>query len=439
MRGSPRDYDHWAQLGNRGWSWDEVLPYFIRSERQERGAGTLRGGEGELNVSDVIAQHPASLALIEAGARLGLPRNPDFNGETQEGIGFLQFTMRNGARQSAATAFLKPVRSRRNLEIRTGARVERLLLNGRRATGVALSVRGARHEVRGREIILSGGAFGSPHILLLSGIGPGEQLSAHGIPVAHDLPGVGENLHDHLYAHCLVRVEAGFSLNGIISSWRILPHVLQYALQRRGILAMGAAQVGGFFRSGPHVDGPDLQMQFRPFSMVLTEDGRYVSESEPGVTCSCGHLRPQSRGRLTLSSADPADPPQFVMNYLTEGEDRRAMVAGLRWIRRLFATSPIKEHVVAESAPGAAAESDEELLAYLRATAQSMYHPVGSCRMGQDDRAVVDQRLRVRGMEGLRVVDASIMPVVPSGNTNAPTIMVAERASDFIKEDRAAW
>jgi choline dehydrogenase len=436
IRGVPSDYDGWAQAGNRGWSWQDVLPYFRKSERQQRGESEFHGAGGELSVSDVLTRHPASEALIAAGAACGLPVNEDFNGRTQDGIGFLQFTMNDGARHSAASAFLKPARLRKNLTIRTDAHVERVVLDGRRATGVMLKVGEKRVEEKGREIILASGTIGSPHLLLLSGIGPGEHLQEVGVTVRHHLPGVGENLHDHVYGHYLARVDPAFSLNGTIGSWRILPHVLTYALKRRGLLTMAAAQVGGFFRSGPHVDSPDLQMQFRPFSMVITEDGKYKSEDKPGVTASVGHLRPRSRGRLTLRSANPAEHPRFFMGYLMDEEDQRAMVAGMRWLRRLFQTSPMREHVEAESVPGKDVLTDDEILAYLRASAQSMYHPVGSCRMGQDDMAVVDERLRVRGLDGLRVVDASVMPSVPSGNTNAPTMMVAERAADLIKEDR---
>jgi choline dehydrogenase len=445
MRGVPGDYDHWRQLGNPGWSWNEVLPYFKRCERQERGADRFHGAQGELGVSDVSDRHPASIAFVQAGMNIGLPPNEDFNGASQDGIGFLQVNVRRGFRSSASMAFLRPVQERPNLRIEVGAQVERLVLEGRRVSGVAFR-RGEEHIVAtAREVILSAGAISSPHILALSGIGDAEELKRFDIPVIHHLPGVGRNLQDHVYAHYLSRVSPAFSINRLIvksdriaTSWQLLPHVLQYVLRRKGLLSSAAAQAGAFIRSGPQAPTPDLQIQFRPFSMIITKDGRFTAEPDPAVTASCAVLRPLSRGRIALKSPDPFQPPAIRFNYLSADADSHALVKGMRWVRRIFAAPPLADHVIHETSPGGDCRTDEEILDYLRRNAQAMYHPVGSCKMGADPLAVDDAHLRVHGIEGLRVIDASVMPTITSGNTNAPTIMIADRASDLIQEDLAA-
>ena len=442
MRGAPPDYDHWQRLGNAGWSWSDVLPYFRKSERQERGSDAFHGADGELHVSNLFSPHPASEAFVAAGNAIGMPLNGDFNGAVQEGIGYVQYNVKHGMRHSAASAFLDPARRRKNLTIETGAHVTGIVTGDGAAQGIRYRHGGALKEVRAREVILSGGAINSPQLLLLSGIGPAEGLRALGIPVVHDLPGVGRNLHDHAYAHYLSRVDSRFSINKLIlnaaqarTAWRLLPQVWQFARSRGGILASAAAQVAAFARSGPQVATPDLQIQFRPFSMIITADGRFVAENHPAVTASCSHIRPQSRGAVTLKSPDVFEPPNILFNYLMAAEDQRAMVEGIKIIRRIFAASPLKEHVVAETKPGISHQTDGEILDYLRTNAQAMYHPVGTCKMGNDSLAVVDDRLRARGIRGLRVVDASIMPSIVSGNTNAPTIMIAEKAADMIRSD----
>ena len=444
MRGNPRDYDLWQQQGNVGWSWADVLPYFRRSEHQQRGGDTFHGDAGELHVSDLAEPHAASKAFVAAGEAIGLPFNPDFNGAAQDGIGYVQYTIRRGVRHSAATAFLDPARSRSNLTIETDAHVLRIVVENGRACGVEYQRGDTRHTVTASEVILSGGAINSPQVLMLSGIGSAAELQSFGIPVVRDLPGVGRNLHDHIYAHYLSRVEPGFSINSLIlnaasarTSWRLLPHVLQYAWRRTGLLTSAAAQVAAFARSGEHVETPDLQIQFRPFSMIITKEGRFVAEDHPAVTASCSHIQPRSRGALTLRTPEPLDAPAILFNYLDAAEDQRAMIAGVKIIRHIFAAAPIAKHVVAEALPGPDCSSDDDILAYLRGHAQAMYHPVGTCRMGNDAMAVVDARLRVRGLAGLRVVDASVMPSIVSGNTNAPTIMIAEKAADMIRADAA--
>jgi choline dehydrogenase len=437
MRGTWRDYDGWRDLGNPGWGWSDVLPYFKRSEGHYRGDSALHGGQGELGISPVHNPHPASEAFIQSAMALGIPRTEDFNGPQQDGVGYLDLMVRGGQRSSTAVGFLRPVMGRSNLQVRTGALVERVVMEGRQARGVQFSIAGRRQQVGAGEVVLCGGAINSPQLLMLSGIGPGTALSALGIAVVHDLAGVGQNLHDHVYAHCLARVEAGYSLNPKISrNWKMIPDVLEYAFKRTGLLTSAAAQVGLFVRTRDGLQTPDMQLQMRPFSMI-SKGGMYSAEPTPAITASCAILQPHSRGQLTLRSADPREAPRMVANYLTDPRDLPTLLAGIRLIRRIFATKPFADFYQAEDLPGPGLTSDDALVAFLRDNAQSMYHPVGTCRMGPsaEDGAVVDARLRVHGIGGLRVVDASIMPVVPSGNTNAPAIMVAEKAADMIRED----
>ena len=433
MRGVPSDYDAWAQTGLKGWGWDDVLPYFLKSEDHFAGASPLHGAGGELTVSPLKNPHQTSQDFVAAAQSLGLPFNADFNGPAQDGVGYLQFTLRNGMRCSAATAFLNPAKSRANLRIETGFLVERVLIEGGRATGLRYRGKAGTVTVRAKEVILSAGTINSPQLLMLSGIGDPAELGRHGIDVVTALPSVGQNLQDHIYVHCMARVQPKSSVNRIVSNnLRLIPEVLRYALWRDGLLLTAAAQVGLFQRTGPHVESPDLQAQFRPFSMAVSKDGKFASEAEPYVTASCSCIRPQSRGRLWLESSDPAAAPHMVANFLTAEADQQVLIAGLKLIRRIYAAQPMAGHVVAERTPGVDVQSDAELLAYIRANAQSMYHPVGTCRMGADAASVVDAQLRVRGVAGLRVVDASVMPSIPSGNTNAPTIMLAEKAADLI-------
>ncbi len=436
MRGHPDDYNHWRELGNAGWGWDDVLPFYRRSECYEGGSTAYHGADGELSVENLKAPHIASRAFVEAGQRIGVPLNTDFGGATHEGIGFLQLNLRQGVRESASSAFLTPAKHRPNLDVQVNAHVLKVLTEGRVATGVVYRQGGVEQRALAGEVILSGGAINSPQLLMLSGIGPAQQLRGFGIDVVHDLAGVGENLHDHTYVHYLAEVSPEFSINRKISSnLRVLPHVLRYVLTRSGLLTSAAAQVGAYLRSRPGLTRPDLQLQFRPFSILVRKDGRITAENVPAVTASCSQSRPKSRGRLSLAAADPFAPPQILFNYLTDSEDCRVLMSGVRWMRRMFAASPFVEHVVKETVPGGGVDSDDELLAYLRANAQPMYHPVGSCKMGRDGMSVVDERLRVHGIERLRVVDASVMPAITSGNTNAPTIMIAEKASQMILED----
>jgi choline dehydrogenase len=438
MRGVPEDYDAWALAGNPGWAWSEVLPYFKKGERHYLGASPLHGGNGELAVSPLAHPHPASAAFVASANAAGMPLNQDFNGVQQEGVGYLQFMTDRGRRASASAAFLRPIRHRANLTVETGAMVDRIIVEQQRATGIAYRREGNRMAASGRHIILCGGAINTPQLLMLSGIGPASELLKHGIVPIVDTRDVGRHLQDHVYAHHLESVIPAFSINRTISSnWRMAPHVLRYFATRKGLLTSAAAQVGLFARSHPELKRPNLQIQMRPFSMV-SSGGMYTAQPSPAVTASCTLLRPRSRGAVTLRSANPNDAPAMRANYLVDEHDVPPMIAGLRLMRRIFATEPFASASRGEVMPGRRYRTDDELVDYLRNNAQAMYHPVGTCRMGPDADAVVDSRLRVTGLEGLRIVDASIMPTIPSGNTNAPTIMIAEKGADMIIEDERA-
>jgi choline dehydrogenase len=438
VRGQAQDFDVWRQFGNVGWAYQDVLPYFKRSEDQERGADELHGAGGPLGVSDVrLGQRQLCNAFIDACEAAGIPRSADFNGASQEGAGYYQLTNRNGRRCSTAVAYLRPARSRRNLRIVTAALVHGIELDGRRAIGIRCG-RAGRVETIGarREVILAAGAIGSPQILQLSGIGPGAVLAASGVPVRHELAGVGENLQDHLQVRFIYACSSGGSLNEVWHSpWQQLRAGLEYLLTRRGILTIGAGVAGAFARSRPDVDLPDVQFHFMPLSADRPGQGLHKFS---GVTASVCQLRPESRGTLAIASADPAAHPSIVANYLAAETDRRVLLDGMKLIRRTTSQPAFARYVLREHLPGPEADSDEALMAYARGYATTVFHPCGTCKMGSDPRAVVDARLKVHGIAGLRVADASIMPTLTSGNTNAPTIMIGEKAADMIREDARA-
>jgi choline dehydrogenase len=436
IRGQREDYDHWRQLGNAGWSYEDVLPYFRRSEDQQNGADDYHGTGGGLAVQNMRAKRDICEALISAAEELGLPRNADFNGARQEGAGYFQQTARGGLRCSTARGFLRPVKHRENLEIVTHALVERVLFEGARATGIAISVQGAPRQfglTPGGEVILAAGAIGSPQILQLSGVGPGELLQRHGIDLVRALPGVGQNLQDHLQIRTVYEVNVP-TLNGEINNlFRRALIGLQYAATRTGPMSMGASQVCIFARSNPDAETPDIQYHFQPLS---ADKPGIEMHPFPGVTLSVCQLRPESRGRIEIKSPDPKAYPAIYPNYLSTPKDCRTAVDALKFTRRLVATEALKSFVVREHLPGPGVATDDELLDSARNIAQTIYHPTSTCKMGADASSVVDERLRVHGIAGLRVVDASIMPTITSGNTNAPTIMIAEKAADMIIEDR---
>ena len=434
LRGQREDYDHWAQLGNPGWSWDEVLPYFKRAEHNERGADAWHGSGGPLNVADLRSPNPIARRFVQAAVQAGHPGNPDFNGAVQEGAGMYQVTHRDGERFSAAKAYLTPHLGRPNLRVITGARVTRIVLDGRRATGVEARLPGggtARLTAR-REVLLAAGALQSAPLLMLSGIGPGQALQSLGIPVRHDLPGVGAHLHDHpdvvqLFDAPKVRELLGLSPGAL---WRAIKGIQEWRRHRTGMLTTNFAEAGVFLRSAPEVATPDVQLHFVIGKLV--DHGRKAVFGL-GYSCHMCLLRPTSRGSVGLASPDPLAAPRIDPNFLAERDDVDRMIAGFKAMRRIMAQPVLAELGASEWADSALAQSDEQIEQLLRARVDTIYHPVGTCRMGPDARHdVVDAELRVHGVAGLRVVDASIMPDLPSGNTNAPTIMIAEKAADLI-------
>ena len=431
IRGQPLDYDNWARLGNPGWGWRDVLPYFIRSEDNARGASALHGAGGPLAVADIGERSELVDAFIEGAAELGFPRNDDFNGLEQEGAGYYQLTTRNGLRCSAADAYLKPARRRPNLAVETDAHATRILFDGARACGVAFRRRGVEREARAaREVLVSAGSLQSPQLLQLSGIGPGDLLNRHGIPVRRDLPGVGANLQDHLQVRVMYQCSKPITTNDDLNSWhRRIRIGLRWLLTRSGPLAIGINQAGLFARALPGAATPDLQFHFGTLSADLAGARPH---DFPGFTMSVCHLRPTSRGTVAIASRDPLAAPALQPNYLGTEVDCAATVEGIKLARRIAATSAMSGYIVREHRPGPAAESDAELLEFARNHGATIFHPVGTCKMGSDPLAVVDSQLRVHGVPGLRVVDASVMPTLVSGNTNWPAIMIAEKAADMI-------
>ncbi|WP_440997866.1 GMC family oxidoreductase [Arhodomonas sp. SL1] len=434
IRGQHEDFNDWVRLGNEGWSWQDVLPYFRRSERQQRGADDYHGDDGPLSVSDIPERNELCDAFIAAGQEIDIPRNDDFNGATQEGVGYFQLTVRNGRRCSAAVAFLRPAMERPNLHVETDALCERVLLQGGRAVGVRYRQGGRTLEARaGGEVIIASGAINSPQILELSGIGDPAVLGEHGIPVNHALPGVGGNLQDHLQARLILRCTRAITTNDDLHSFaRRMRIGLRYLLRRRGPLAVGINQAGGFARSDPELHRPDIQFHFGTLSSDVP--GSPVHRF-PGFTVSTCQLRPTSSGSVHLRTNDPAQYPSIRPNYLATDEDCRVMVNGVKLARRLVAAASLRPYIAAEYSPGPDAQSDDALLEFVRRDATTIFHPAGTCRMGNDGVAVVDPRLRVHGIEGLRVADCSVMPKLISGNTNAAAIMIGEKAADMILAD----
>ena len=434
IRGQHEDYDRWRQHGNHGWGYDDVLPFFRKAEDQQRGADDFHGAGGPLPVSDLGHPDPLSRAFITAAVEAGLPENPDFNGASQEGAGFFQTTTRHGRRASAAVAYLGSAKGRNNLRVETSALAQRIVFDGRRADAVEYRQAGTLKRARARkEVLVSGGAFNSPQLLQLSGVGPAELLRKHGIDVVLDAPGVGHDLQDHLQVRVVMRCSQQITLNDVVNSpIRKILTGLRYAAFRTGPLTIAAGTSGAFFRTNPRLATPDIQIHFLPFS---TDKMGEKLHSFSGFTASVCQLRPESRGSLRIRSADPAAPPEIRINYLSTEVDRTANVEGLKMLRKILQAPALRPYVVEEVDPGAKVVSDEALLSYCRARGSTIYHPTSTCRMGNDPLAVVDQRLRLRGVEGLRVVDASVMPDLVSGNTNAVVIMIAEKASDMILED----
>jgi len=426
-RGNRYDYDHWCALGNQGWSYADVLPYFKKAEHQERGASAYHGVDGPLNVADLRYVNPLTRAFVAAGVELGWTPNADFNGAEQEGVGVYQVTQKKGQRHSAADAYLKPARRRRNLTVLSRAHATRLLFDQRRCVGVAYLRDGQSEQVQvRREVLLCAGAINSPQLLLLSGIGPAAHLQMLGIPVTQDLPGVGQNLQDHLGVGVMYACTQPVSLAGA----ETLANILSYLLFKRGPLTSNGGEAGAFIKTRPELPAPDIQVAFVP--MATDNHGLYRPEGH-GFTIAIAQLRPQSRGFIALRSHDPLDSPAIQPRYLTGESDLQALVEGISLCRKVAQAKAFDSFRGKELYPGSEVQGDAAITDYIRTIAQTADHPVGTCKMGIDSLTVVDAELRVHGLAGLRVVDASIMPAIVSGNTNAPTIMIAEKAADMTK------
>ncbi len=431
IRGQRQDFDLWRQMGNAGWSYDDVLPYFRRAEGQERGADEFHGDDGPLSVSDLRAGHELHDAFIAAAQEAGFKANPDFNGAEQEGVGKYQLTVRKLRRCSAALAYLRPAAKRPNLRVEIRALAHRVLFEGKRAVGLEYAQDGVIRRARARrEVLLAGGSLNSPQLLQLSGVGPGALLREHGIDIVHELPGVGENLQDHIGCRVIYKVRKANTINEISRSWlRQAQAGLEYLLAGKGALMMGAAPIGLFARTREGLASPDVQYQFLAGSLDMPGKPMHPF---PGCSLVCIPCRPESRGWLRIRSPDPTLLPAMQPNYLGTRGDRETMVAGLKIARSIFRTPTMQRHVVSEFWPGEGIDDDEGWLDHARRTGSTTFHQVSTCMMGSHDTAVVDAELRVHGIDGLRVVDASIMPTVVSGNTNAATIMIAEKGADLI-------
>ena len=429
VRGQPRDYDIWAQMGNKGWSWSDVEPYFRKAECSVDVDDGVLGTDGPLAVSEPRLRSPVCDAWIEAAANSGYRKNPNYNGEDQEGVGHFFQTARDGLRASTARAFLKPVKARPNLEILTAHQVKRVTFENGRATGILCTHGDDDRKITARrEVILSAGAIGSPQILMLSGIGAPEHLGEHGIATQVALPGVGANLQDHLQARPIFKCKSPTLNNQVSTLAGRMGIALEFALKRTGPMTMAASLGVGFMKTRPELESPDIQFHVQPFSAGSDMKPHGFS----AFTTSVCQLRPESRGQIRLKSADPAAPPRIDPGYLSNETDCQTMVEGVRIARRIAGSEPLKSEITEEYMPGPRLSDDAELLDWIRDTATTIYHPSGTCKMGQDGDAVVDDRLRLRGIDGLRIADASIMPNLVSGNTNGPTIMIAEKAADLI-------
>jgi choline dehydrogenase len=439
VRGQAQDFDTWSQMGNQGWSYDDVLPFFKRMERYEGGGDdAFRGRDGPLRVTNPEPADKLSAALIQAAAQVGIRHNPDYNGATQDGIAMSQATIASGRRMSTARCYLDPIRKRPNLHIVTNALTQAVTLDGKRCTGVRYSVGGSVQEARAaREVVISAGSINSPQLLELSGIGQFERLQGLGIDVRHALPGVGENLRDHYAPRTRWHIGAkGYTYNDRARGLGLVGQALRYALSGKGMLGMVAAPMRAFVRSRDGLEAPDLLLGWVP---MLTEPGPTGPQlsKESGVTCYAHPMRPESKGHIHIASSNPGRPPAINFNFLSSPIDAELTVRAIR-IARAVMTAPALAHLqVSEIAPGGDANTDDEILDWVKRAAETTYHPVGTCKMGSDGMAVVDARLRVHGIEGLRVADASIMPTLTSGNTNAPSIMIGEKAADLVLRDAA--
>ena len=435
VRGQPEDFDRWRQMGNTGWGWDDVLPYFKKAETFEGGGDNFRGGKGPLKVSNTSLFRPICDAWLEAAENSGYQRNPDYNGSNQEGVGYFQVTTHKGLRCSSAVAYLNPVKNRSNLNLITKVNVTKVNFEDKKAVGVTYQNKsGQTKEIKAlKEVILSAGAIGSPQILMLSGLGEGEDLNELGIKVIAELPGVGKNLQDHLQARVVNKCNIRTLNDEANSLTEKMGMAIRYTISRSGPMGMAASLVYGFMKTGDHVETPDIQFHIQPWSASKVGEG---VDSFSAFTSSVCQLRPESKGTINLYSPDPLEYPIITPNYLGTETDQKTMIEGVKIARRIAQTEPVRELVQNEHKPGKDIQSDDEILDWIRNTSETIFHPTGTCKMGSDNRAVVSDQLKVHGVDNLRVVDCSIMPEIVSGNTNASAIMIGEKGADLILVDQ---
>ena len=433
VRGNKLDYDTWAQMGNTGWSYDNVLPFFKKMENYQGEVTDIRGSDGPLKVSEVSDRNPIYDGLFKAAEENNIPLNKDYNGEEQEGIGYTQTTIFRGERMSAEVAYLRPIKSRKNLTIVTNSLVTRLLFEEKKCVG--LEVKQKNKSIRyltTKEIILCGGAINSPQILELSGIGNRDILEEKGISVIHELKGVGENLRDHIAPRIVYKItKPGIAYNDKARGLNLLKQIANYVFKRDGFLTLPSAPVVGFFKTRKELAAPDIQVHFIPYKVVL-ENGKRKLGVEPGITCTVNQNLPESRGSIHIKSKNPEEPPAIKFNFLSNSLDRETLVSGVKLIRKLMNSETMQEFCGEEVQPGKNLDTDEDILNFIKEKAETVYHPSGTCKMGFDQEAVVDKSLKVHGIKGLRIADASIMPTLVSGNTNAVCMMIGERCADFI-------
>jgi choline dehydrogenase-like flavoprotein len=433
VRGQKQDYDDWARLGNKGWAYDDILPFFKKSETNERGSSEFHGASGPLHVSDRPVFYPISNVFVEASKQVGFKENNDFNGAKQEGVGMYQCTIKDGQRCGAGRGYLKPAMARNNVTVVVEALVDRVVIENKKATGVEFTHKGKQSIIKAnKEVIVSGGTINSPQILMLSGIGEKSELEKHGISCIHNLPGVGKNLQEHADACVLVNSKKsdGFtaSLSGLL---KMTPDTIKYITSKKGKLSNSILEAGGFIKSKPELDRPDIQLHMVP--LLFDDNGRDIKlMSKDGYSCHVCVLRPKSTGSVSLKSANPADHPEIDFNFFSHPDDKQVMIDGIKQVRKILAAPAFDGHRGEELHPGAEVQSDEAIFEKSLERLGTVFHPVGTCKMGSDEMAVVDSELRVHGVQNLRVIDASIMPNLISGNTNAPTIAIAEKAAHMM-------
>ena len=434
VRGVPLDFDRWVQAGATGWSFEDVLPYFKRAELQSTHRDDMHGLNGPLFVEDVRDRRPVHDAFIDAMIERGIPRNPDFNGREQAGCGYYQFTQHHGRRWSTATAYLDAARNRSNLDVLTATTAQRVLFDAQTVTGVRVTTAGATRDIAARHVVLCGGAVNSPQLLECSGVGNAELLTTLGIDVVHNLPSVGENLQDHVLSKVVYGTHADASINREVQGWRLGVSAMKWLLRRSGPLTTGSAPVGGFWYTRDGLEAPDVQFHFASGATLYNSEGRIQALDVPAMTAVVNQSRPESRGSIHITSADPNRPPAIRANYLTTELDRDTLLRGVRLLVDIFEAPAMAPYATERIAPVVDVASDDELLNYIREDANTVYHPTSTCSIG----AVVDESLHVNGVRGLSVADASVMPYVVSGNTNAATIMVAEKAADILLADHSS-